>query len=161
MALHWLPRRTCQPALLTKKSPPLLSVTECFHTRRQGLCAFKGSTGGLSQPPACLLNTYRRCALVRTVFPNSPNSPEFDPIGPNQSAGACLTPGIGAKGATVSSQWLYRLPQPRPHLWHYLFRHRYEMAPIGAAAPFPDLMVSRIAFGAVRHPCAQRHIKLA
>ena len=29
------------------------------------------------------------------------------------------------------------------HLWHYFFRHRYQMAPIGAAAPFPDLMVSR------------------
>ena len=54
-----------------------------------------------------------------------------------------MTPGIGANGATVSSQWLYGLPQPRPHLWHYFFRHRDQLAPIGAAAPFPDLMVSR------------------
>ena len=54
-----------------------------------------------------------------------------------------MTPGIGANGATVSSQWLYRLPQPRPHLWYYFFRHRYQLAPIGATAPFSDLMVSR------------------
>ena len=55
-----------------------------------------------------------------------------------------MTPSIGVNGATVSSQWLYRLPQHRPHLWHYFFRHRYQLAPIGAAAPFSDLMVSRI-----------------
>ena len=32
---------------------PLTQITECFHTPRQGLCAFKGSTGDLSQPLAC------------------------------------------------------------------------------------------------------------
>ena len=45
--------------------------------------------------------------------------------------------------ATVRSQGLHGLPQPRPHLWHSFLRHRYPLLPIGAAAPFPDLMVSR------------------
>ena len=31
---------------------------------------------------------------------------------------------------------------PRPHLWYYFFRHStqvYQLAPIGAAVPFPTL----------------------
>ena len=32
-------------------APPV--VIACLRTRHQGLCAFKGSTGGLSQPLAC------------------------------------------------------------------------------------------------------------
>eukprot|EP00964_Phaeocystis_antarctica_P031342 scaffold17740_cov69-Phaeocystis_antarctica.AAC.3 len=88
------------------------------------------------------LNTYCRCAWVRTVFPNSPNSPQFHPIRPIRGARARLN-GTGADVATVSSRWLYGLPQPRPHLWYYFFRHRYQLAPIGAAAPVSDLMVSR------------------
>ena len=72
--------------------------------------------------------------------PIRPNSTQFDQF---EAVGARFDPGTGADVATVSSRWLYGLPQPRPHLWHYFFRHRYQLAPIGAAAPFSDLMVSR------------------
>ena len=68
------------------------------------------------------------------------NSSEFDQF---EAVGARFDPGTGDDVATVSSQWLYGLPKPRPHLWYYFFRHRYQLAPIGAAAPFSDLMVSR------------------
>ena len=71
---------------------------------------------------------------LRTVWPDN---------GDFASTDQCFLHGTGADVANVSSQWLYRLPQPRPHLWHYCFRHRYQLAPIGAAAQFPDLMVSR------------------
>ena len=70
----------------------------------------------------------------RTVWPDN---------GDFASTDQCFLHGTGADVATVSSRWLYGLPQPRPHLWHYFFRHRYQLAPIGAAAPFSDLMVSR------------------
>eukprot|EP00964_Phaeocystis_antarctica_P032892 scaffold18639_cov57-Phaeocystis_antarctica.AAC.6 len=80
------------------------------------------------------------CAQSCRIRPIHPNSTQFDQF---KAVGARFDPGTGANGSTVSSQWLYGLPQPRPHLWHYFFRHRDQLAPIGAAAPFPDLMVSR------------------
>ena len=85
------------------------------------------------------------CAWVRAVFPNSPNSPQFDPIRPIRCRRrrARFDPGTGADVATVSSQWLYRLPQPRPHLWHYFFRHRYQLAPRLVPPPhFPTLWLA-------------------
>ena len=82
---------------------------------------------------------------VRAVFPSSPNSPnssQFRPI-PFEAVGARFDPGTGADVATVSSQWLYRLPQPRPHLWHYFFRHRYQLAPRLVPPPhFPTLWLA-------------------
>ena len=59
-----------------------------------------------------------------------------------------MTPGIGADVATVSSRWLDQgsmdsLSPGRIYGTTSLIRHRYQLAPIGAAAPFSDLMVSR------------------
>ena len=82
------------------------------------------------------------CAWVRAVFPNSPNSPQFDQF---EAVGARFEPGTGADVLPLSGPdgSMDSLSPGRIYGTTSLIRHRYQLAPIGAAAPFSDLMVSR------------------
>ena len=56
----------------------------------------RGQLGAYPNRPHAL-NTYCRCAWVRTVFPNSPNSPQFDPIRPIRGRLSTVRPRDGRR----------------------------------------------------------------
>eukprot|EP00964_Phaeocystis_antarctica_P048487 scaffold28078_cov57-Phaeocystis_antarctica.AAC.2 len=111
---------------------------------RQGLCAFKGSTGGLSQPLACP----EYILSVRLGAHSLPEFAKFTPIRPNSTNSRPSEHGSTPVRAptlppSAPNGSIDSLSPGRIYGTTSLDTGTNSLAPIGAAARFPDLMVSR------------------